>query len=657
MIKIINILKEYHQVFSSLKDKNDTNIIRSILLNILKNWYNRSIDSILISSILFETFFDDLPTIKELSGNTFTNIILPEIHIDLYNFLNNDVFGELYTELMPRNWKNSNGFFFTPTNITEWIVKSSCVISDIDTSHLVLDICVGSGRFFIAYMKELEKELSLNNVHHNIKHSLIKNHLLRLYGFDKDPFSILLTRLHIAMYCYLMLSPYMTAEEFYNYIKIIKMHIQVHDVLEIPKKSLINFVDPNNDLFYKIFYKIGEFKDGFMYIFANPPYMKIQLSGEQKDIYKRSVYGHVNSYGVFFHLAINLLTPGHGQLWFITPESFRSGLYFQNLRKLILEECIFRKLLLIKSRNTVFTNVLQGVGILNLLKKEQNFSHDTNNFLEVFAVDSTDIIQPSMVLSSFIIKCSSIAYKFANIPYYVFGSTLKSYDIFQHVVARSIPLQELPGQFTVTTGQIVWNRVKPLLIEQPPINSIPPVKPLIWSDNYDAYSFTWQGKLKRPRYILDIPQIALFKLEDEIILVKRVTAKEQSRRLIATQVSPILSPYFVENHSNILFSKRASLEDRFFLLGYLNSKLADYIFRLMNGNTQVSATELRIFPIVIVSDNVKKFIAANVQKLLYSNSDLLQRKYYINEIDKLLCKSIELTTPIQTEVLKETKDI
>ena len=199
--------------------------------------------------------------------------------------------------------------------------------------------------------------------------------------------------------------------------------------------------------------------------------------------------------------------------------------------------------------------------------------------------------------------------------------------------------------------------MKPLLLEQQLTDQVQSVKPLIWSDNYDAYSFNWQGKLKRPRYILDDPQISSFKLEGQIILVKRVTAKEQSRRIVATQVPSLTTPYFVENHSNVLLSEKATSEDKLFLIAYLNSKLADYIFRLINGNTQVSATELRIFPIIIVPENMKQSIISNTYELLFSTKDSLQKQSYSREIDELLFNSIELSLPLQREILKEVKDI
>lgn len=58
--------------------------------------------------------------------------------------------------------------------------------------------------------------------------------------------------------------------------------------------------------------------------------------------------------------------------------------------------------------------------------------------------------------------------------------------------------------------------------------------------------------------------------------------------------------YFVENHLNIIQSPPQGHDvDLFFILGVLNSDIVDFFFRAMNGNTQVSATELNLLPIPV----------------------------------------------------------
>ena len=89
----------------------------------------------------------------------------------------------------------------------------------------------------------------------------------------------------------------------------------------------------------------------------------------------------------------------------------------------------------------------------------------------------------------------------------------------------------------------------------------------------------------------------------EALLVKRMTAKEEPRRLVACRLPEQLARsergYFAENHVNIVRPGIGAAEiDLDGVLGLLNSRLLDFIFRALNGNTQVSATELELLPIV-----------------------------------------------------------
>jgi hypothetical protein len=76
-----------------------------------------------------------------------------------------------------------------------------------------------------------------------------------------------------------------------------------------------------------------------------------------------------------------------------------------------------------------------------------------------------------------------------------------------------------------------------------------------------------------------------------------VTADEQTRRIVAS-LAPFgpRQRYFVENHLNVLQPAAAGVDLRY-LAGVLSSDVTEFLFRLMNGNTQVSATELNLLPI------------------------------------------------------------
>lgn len=86
------------------------------------------------------------------------------------------------------------------------------------------------------------------------------------------------------------------------------------------------------------------------------------------------------------------------------------------------------------------------------------------------------------------------------------------------------------------------------------------------------------------------------------VLLRRFSAKEDKRRLIS---APFIAEKFAfeqigfENHLNVIFKKKGILptSEAIGLSAILNSAIVDRYFRIVNGNTQVNAAELRILPI------------------------------------------------------------
>ena len=80
-------------------------------------------------------------------------------------------------------------------------------------------------------------------------------------------------------------------------------------------------------------------------------------------------------------------------------------------------------------------------------------------------------------------------------------------------------------------------------------------------------------------------------------VVKRFSAKEERRRIVASVWSPVDNPGQVafENHLNVFHISGHGLDEDLAkgIAVWLNSSVIDKFFRTFSGHTQVNATDLR----------------------------------------------------------------
>ena len=164
-------------------------------------------------------------------------------------------------------------------------------------------------------------------------------------------------------------------------------------------------------------------------------------------------------------------------------------------------------------------------------------------------------------------------------------------------MSRAKPLADLGVE--AVTGTIVWNRLKPHVRDEPAEDALP----LIWGNGVRTFRFAGLGnRVGQGTHMALVSKTLGIVSYGDALLVKRMTAKEEPRRLVACQLPDEYAQsdrgYFAENHVNLVRPKvsgaRIALDA---VLGLLNSRLFDFVFRALNGNTQVSATELELLPI------------------------------------------------------------
>ena len=329
-----------------------------------------------------------------------------------------------------------------------------------------------------------------------------------------------------------------------------------------------------------------EFAPSFNKAILNPPYLKISAKGPERAEIKKVEFETGNLYSAFVGLAVKLLEDG-GELVAITPRSFCNGPYFNDFRKLILDECSLNKIHVFNSRKSAFKTdkVLQENVIFHLKKGAQQVetvqvassscAEDPNP--EVFEVPFSDVV------------------------------SLNNPDRFIHIItneeeqkvahaAGGLPcsLEDLGIQ--VSTGRVVDFRTRENLVQDTCDHSVP----LIFPQHLQNGGVQWpiEGS-KKPNSLLNNENTEKLMVPNgTYVLTRRLTAKEEKRRIAASLYTADIADVSVvgfENKTNYFHSNNMPLDEDLAkgLWIFLNSTLVDQYFRQMNGHTQVNATDLR----------------------------------------------------------------
>ena len=318
----------------------------------------------------------------------------------------------------------------------------------------------------------------------------------------------------------------------------------------------------------------------------NPPYRKIRSDSSTRLLLRSAGIEASNLYAGFVALITRLLDKG-GELVAITPRSFCNGSYFKPFREDFLDAMSLRRLHVFESRSAAFSGdaVLQENIIFHAVKgapKPKRVVISTSSGERVGtvterAVDFREIVSPDD------------AEQFIHLP---------TGD--QHAQARramgrlSTSLSALG--VSVSTGRVVDFRAKEFLRQQPGRDTAP----LIYPCHFNGRFVHWpRGKSRKPNAIVSNEQTRELLVPAGVyLLVKRFTAKEERRRVVACiydshQIEAPLVGF--ENHLNYFHIAGRGLPMALAkgLAAFLNSTVVDVYFRQFNGHTQVNATDLR----------------------------------------------------------------
>jgi len=335
------------------------------------------------------------------------------------------------------------------------------------------------------------------------------------------------------------------------------------------------------------------------FVISNPPYYKLNKDSPQSTVMIELISGQPNIYALFMALSASMVKP-EGEMVFITPRSFCSGLYYKRFREWFLNNVQITNIHIFESRKEVFDKdeVLQENVIIKAKRRKETNKHDkviistsrNKDFdkLGSIEVPSTDVIRHRNGETFIRIPTSSL-----------------DVDIL-HIVDRwSNTLRDLGLE--ISTGPVVPFRAEQYLL--PELTNSPKSVPLLWMHNIQDIGVIWPLKKSKKASAIRVCDgtVPLLVPVKNYTLVKRFSSKEQRRRLHAAVLLESEFPYQsvgIENHVNYIYRPKGSLSvyEAFGIAAMLNTTIIDKYFRSLNGNTQVNATDIRSLPLPGIED-------------------------------------------------------
>jgi adenine-specific DNA-methyltransferase len=327
-----------------------------------------------------------------------------------------------------------------------------------------------------------------------------------------------------------------------------------------------------------------QFDEGtrFTHAILNPPYKKITTDSLHRHACRQIGLETVNLYTAFFALAMLQMKEG-GEIVIIIPRSFCNGPYYKPFRDLMLSKCSIDAIHVFDSRSQAFKedDVLQENIILKLTRSARQGMVKLS-----FSRDSTFADLHGRVVPFEVIVQPGDRERFIRMPrdQHEEGSLT---DLFAH------SLKELGLE--VRTGPVVDFRLKQWWSQNPQPGAVP----CIYPHHFTKEGFEWPKENKKPNALLRSPEVDKWLMREGVyVIVRRFSAKEERRRVVAYMVTPEDTKSALvgfENHWNVFHICKGGLplDIAKGLAVFLNTTALDKYFRVFSGHTQVNATDLR----------------------------------------------------------------
>ena len=325
--------------------------------------------------------------------------------------------------------------------------------------------------------------------------------------------------------------------------------------------------------------------DKFDLIIANPPYLKVAKDAPEALAMPDVCHGSPNLYFLFASMSLFNLKQD-GEMVYIIPRSWTSGAYFKKFRQKLCTHGVLEHLHLFTSRDKVFAqdSILQETMVL----KVKHTTHKPKSICISTSYSSNDFTNTKTFVAPYNTVVNSKDSYIYLITNQQDADTLSTLNKLSETLP-SIGLQ-------MKTGLTVDFRHKELLRYHDEEDAIPLFCAQHLRDGKVVFPVS-----KCLEYLVT-PQTSLCQKNTNYLFVKRFTSKEEKRRLqcsvyLASQY-PKYQHISTHNKINFICSKQElSAAIIYGLYVLFNSSLYDCYYRILNGSTQVNATEINSMPV------------------------------------------------------------
>jgi adenine-specific DNA-methyltransferase len=321
-------------------------------------------------------------------------------------------------------------------------------------------------------------------------------------------------------------------------------------------------------------------------VLLNPPYGKLGSESVARRGMRDLGVETPNVYAAFWAAAVALTRDG-GDVVALTPRSFCNGTYYRDFRRFLLERAAIKQMHVYDSRDRAFSD--DGVLQENLITHVVVGAGPQDVRVTAQSAPGTPA-RSRMVPYRTVVRPEDSDRLISVVPDADMDRTAGQVESFKCSI-RDLGLK-------VSTGPVVDFRSRELIGDGVRGGAVPLIYPtnirdgrVVWPViNKQASIEEAQAKLRR----LLIP-------DGHYVLVKRFTAKEEPRRVVAGLLRPggsMAAGVGIENHLNYFHEHGSPLNEHVAigLTAYLNSSGVDAYLRRFSGHTQVNAGDLRAIP-------------------------------------------------------------